>query len=209
MGTSVSVKVIKDTKGAGVAALQRRLRAGVQRVLIGVPAGAGAEENGMTLAHVAAIVEFGGYVKPHTRESQVLRFQAGRYNDDSRTGIDRFRFAKKSAKSAILIRAKAAVYAKGITIPARPFLRIGISKNMDKTRRVAKAALREVARGARTVGGALELLGLDAVGAVKRYMANGEFEPNAPSTIKKKGSSRPTIDHGQLRQAITHVVESR
>lgn len=29
MSSSVSVKVIKDTQGAGVAALQRRLRAGV------------------------------------------------------------------------------------------------------------------------------------------------------------------------------------
>jgi hypothetical protein len=58
MGSSVSVKVIKDTKGAGVAALQRRLRASVQRVLIGVPAGP-TEPDGASMALVAATVEFG------------------------------------------------------------------------------------------------------------------------------------------------------
>src|SRR4051812_2947628 len=63
MGTSVSVKVIRDTNGAGIAALQRRLRASVQRVLIGVPAGP-TESDGTSMALVAATVEFGKKDQP-------------------------------------------------------------------------------------------------------------------------------------------------
>lgn len=55
---SVTVRVIKDTGGAGVAALQRRLRASVSRVLVGVPAGP-VEADGTSMALVAATVEFG------------------------------------------------------------------------------------------------------------------------------------------------------
>jgi hypothetical protein len=63
MGTSVSVKVIKDTKGAGVAALQRRLQSSVQRVLIGVPAGK-TDSDGNSLVEVAAWTEFGTSTAP-------------------------------------------------------------------------------------------------------------------------------------------------
>lgn len=63
MSSSVSVKVIKDTQGAGVAALQRRLRASAQRVLVGVPAGP-VEPDGTSMALVAATVEFGKEDQP-------------------------------------------------------------------------------------------------------------------------------------------------
>jgi hypothetical protein len=56
---SASVRIIKDTKGAGLDALLKRIGKGEQRVLVGVPRGAGAEENGVSLAQVAAFTEFG------------------------------------------------------------------------------------------------------------------------------------------------------
>lgn len=36
--------------------------------------------------------------------------------------------------------------------------------------------------------------------------ANG-WAPNAPSTIKEKGSDRPLVDQGEMRKAITYVIE--
>jgi len=36
--------------------------------------------------------------------------------------------------------------------------------------------------------------------------ANG-WPPNAPATIERKGSDRPLIDTGELRKAITYVIE--
>jgi hypothetical protein len=70
---SVSVKVIRDTKGRGVAALQRRLSPPPSRALIGVPSGKEAAD-GTSLALVAATVEFGHTaVHPDQPERPFLR----------------------------------------------------------------------------------------------------------------------------------------
>lgn len=61
--SSANVRIIRDTKGAGVDALIKRLGKG-GRVLVGVPRGAGAEENGVSLAQVAAFTEFGTSTAP-------------------------------------------------------------------------------------------------------------------------------------------------
>lgn len=204
MSSSATVRVIRDTNGAGLAALANRLKNGEHRVLVGVPQGAGHEENGTSLAQVAAIVEFGGTVKTHQRAERTLRFSEHAFRN--KDGFDSYRFAKKSAKTVILGRAKAYTQ-EGFTIPARPFLRGGIRQNMDKISRLGRRALVEIGRGARSLHSGLELMGVFATGAVKRYMVTGDFAPNAPSTIRKKGSSRPTIDEGQLRSSITHIVE--
>ena len=46
--------------------------------------------------------------------------------------------------------------------------------------------------------------------ASKRWFtdARNGWEPNAASTIRAKGSDTPGIDTGQMRRAITHVVET-
>jgi hypothetical protein len=204
MSVTVSVKVIRDTGGRGLAALQRRLRSGAARVLVGVPEGAGNEENGISLAQVAAINEFGGTIKTHERASRELKFSEHAFRN--KEGFDSYRFAKKDSKRFILGRAKAYTQ-ESFTIPERPFLRGGIRRNLPRLGRLSGRLLGQVARGATTMHGALETLGIDAAGAVKRYIVSGSFEPNAKSTIKKKGSSRPLIDDGQLRQSITSVVE--
>lgn len=199
-----NVRVIRDTKGAGLDALMRRLGRGEHRVLVGVPAGAGNEENGTSLAQVAAVVEFGGTVKQHARAARTLRFSESAFRN--KDGFDSYRFAKRGAKRVILGHARAYTQ-EAFTIPARPFLRGGILKNLDKIGRIGRSALVEIARAQRSLRSGLELMGVFASGAVKRYMVTGDFEPNAPSTIKKKGSSKPTIDDAQLRQSITSVVE--
>src|SRR3970040_344866 len=111
---SSNVRVIRDTNGAGLAALAKRLRAGEHRVLVGVPRGAGAEENGTSLAQVAARTEFGT-----------------------------------------------------ATAPGRPFLRGGVRTALPTVRRVAARDLAAVARGTKTLDGALEMSGVIAAGAVK------------------------------------------
>lgn len=154
--SSANVRIIQDTRGAGLEALSKRLRAGEHRVLVGVPRGAGAEENGASLALVAATVEFG-------KENQ----------------------------------------------PERPFLRGGVRESLPTVRRAAARDLASVAEGHKTMDAALEMSGVIAVGAVKAYMNGPHFAPNAPSTIKKKGSSQPTIEDAQLRQSLTSVVEGK
>lgn len=91
--------------------------------------------------------------------------------------------------------------------PERPFLRGGIRGNFYKITRLNTSTLRQVAEGTMDADRALNLLGEVAVGGVKEYMAGPNFAPNAPSTVKKKGSSQPTIDTAHLRQSVTFVVE--
>jgi hypothetical protein len=49
-------------------------------------------------------------------------------------------------------------------------------------------------------------LGANAAKRWFRDPRNG-WPPNAPSTIRAKGSDRPLIDTGELRRSITHVEE--
>jgi hypothetical protein len=56
----------------------------------------------------------------------------------------------------------------------------------------------------------LDRAGTIGESASKRWFTdprNG-WAPNAPSTIRAKGSETPGIDTGQMRRAITHVVET-
>lgn len=54
----------------------------------------------------------------------------------------------------------------------------------------------------------LKLAGQVAENAVKAWFTNPRngWAPNKPSTIRAKGSSRPLIDTGALRQAVRSVV---
>jgi hypothetical protein len=88
-------------------------------------------------------------------------------------------------------------------IPERSFLRAGITKSLPELKAFSANAIRRVANGGYTVRNALRHLGALAASKVQMEIVNGTFVPNAPSTIKAKGSSKPLIDSGQLRQSIT------
>ena len=154
---SAGLRILEDTKGAGLRALEKRLAAMKNRVLVGVPAGA-TEADGTSLAKVAAVNEFG--TAPGTVPE----------------------------------------------IPERSFLRAGIREGMPEFERLNRHSLKGVVEGTMTEDHALDLLGVAAVGAVKRKIGEGPFVPNAPSTIKRKGSSKPLIDTNTLRGGIVHRV---
>jgi len=92
-------------------------------------------------------------------------------------------------------------------IPERSFIRAGILRGRPKFERLNAANLRLVVLGKKTVEQAIEQLGVVASGEVKREFTVGTFEPLKPATIARKGSSKPLIDTGNLRQAITYVIE--
>jgi hypothetical protein len=92
-------------------------------------------------------------------------------------------------------------------IPERPFLRMGIAAGRPRFERLNSGNLRLILAGRKTVTRALEELGNLAAGEVKRGMVTLKFEPLKPATIARKGSSRPLIDTGNLRQSITYQVE--
>ena len=111
-------------------------------------------------------------------------------------------------------------------IPARPFIEpaIELEENKEKIARQFKqaflAALKADRDGARV---ALNKAGMQAEKAVKTYIGSDALAPNAPITIhggwmmnkkshkpfyvKGKGNRPPLINTGNLRMAVTYVIE--
>ena len=96
--------------------------------------------------------------------------------------------------------------APGAGIPMRSFLRSAIAENDAEIRKGLRRVARAAQDGAIQERQALALLGQMAASLVQAKIVDGPFEPNAPSTISRKGSSSPLIDTGLLRASITYEV---
>jgi phage gpG-like protein len=100
-------------------------------------------------------------------------------------------------------------------IPARPFMEPGIKDNTDKIVPYLEAAAREAVLGnASGVTKNLTAAGITAATGIKMKIQTGPFIPLKPSTIaqrQRRGrmGTRPLIDTGQLRNAITFVVRAK
>lgn len=94
--------------------------------------------------------------------------------------------------------------------PPRPVIEPAIAANKDKIARQYAKVLKATAKGDdAAVNSALMRTGLAGQNAARAWFrnpANG-WPPNSPKTIAKKGSSRPLIDTGTLRKAITYVIK--
>lgn len=92
--------------------------------------------------------------------------------------------------------------------PARPFLRQAYDDNKDRITEACGEFAKTLANGGSADSG-LKKLGVFGVNLVQEKIINGSFTPNAPSTIKKKGSSRPLIDTGRMRQSVHYVIRKK
>lgn len=90
--------------------------------------------------------------------------------------------------------------------PSRPFLRQSVDDNSDKINALCKSIMKNVSNGSCTAEEAYKKAGVYIKGLVQEQIKNGEFEANKPSTIKKKGSDKPLIDTGQMRQSVNFVI---
>lgn len=93
-------------------------------------------------------------------------------------------------------------------VPERSFLRSTIDVKAREMTKVAAAEFRVAVAGDQSVASAYDRIGAATVGMVQKRMEEGIGPANAPSTIKRKGSSKPLINKGQLRSAITHEVKT-
>ena len=92
-------------------------------------------------------------------------------------------------------------------IPARPVLEPAIEANKDSiTFELGKAA-KDVLED-RDPTANLQRAGLQGQNAARKWFTDprNAWAPNAPSTIRRKGSDRPLISTGAMRAAITSVV---
>lgn len=92
-------------------------------------------------------------------------------------------------------------------IPERSFLRSTVDEDNRLFIKFIDKEKNGIVKGKRTRKEALKRLGIFAEGRVKLKINKGPFVPNAPFTIKKKGSSKPLIDTGRMRGSIISKVK--
>lgn len=88
-------------------------------------------------------------------------------------------------------------------IPSRPFLRQTLAENQEKY----TALFVKLFESGISIDQIYKQIALIAQGDVQQNIVNGKWTANAPSTIKRKKSSRPLIDTGKLRQSVKGIVK--
>lgn len=92
--------------------------------------------------------------------------------------------------------------------PSRPFMRKSVDENSAEINTFIKGIQGELANGtpAETI---LKKIGVFQKGLIQDKIESGSYTPNAPSTIAKKGSSKPLIDKGDMRRAVNFVIKKK
>ena len=88
------------------------------------------------------------------------------------------------------------------TIPARPFVSDCAEKNDGQIQEAQKRLVYRVYQGGLSADGALAELGAWYVNVQKGHILHGGWTPNAPATVKRKGSNKPLVDTGQLVNTV-------
>lgn len=94
-------------------------------------------------------------------------------------------------------------------MPSRPFMRKSIDNNKDAMADYMRELAAGVMDGSVTAQNALKEIGLKQKDFMQLEIDNGNFAPNAASTIRKKGSSHPLVDSGTMRVSINYVIEKK
>lgn len=91
-------------------------------------------------------------------------------------------------------------------IPSRPFVSDCFDKNQGQISEAKKRIVYRVMEGMPASAGMAQL-GQWYQDVLKGHIRNGGWVPNAPATVKRKGSSRPLIDTGQLVNSVRWEIE--
>lgn len=110
-----------------------------------------------------------------------------------------------SAGDTALLQAEVAAFNEFGT-PERPFMRISVDSNKEKIFDFVLKTQRSVVDGTTTVKGGLDRIGVFMGTLIKKSIRDLRTPPNAPSTIKKKGSSNPLIDSAQMLNGVDHKI---
>lgn len=94
-------------------------------------------------------------------------------------------------------------------IPERPFIRGYFDGYTDDIKAQLSLTVRRILLDKGDMFSEFDRLGRWATAGMQRNITDGgkpAFVPNAPMTIRLKGSSKPLVDTGQLWSTITHKV---
>ncbi len=154
---------------------------------------------GSDLVKIAGANEFGATIKRKSTKGGVSF--GFRTQKDLRANRVRF---LKAGKGVVSLGTTKPSGPFTIKIPERSYLRAAIDENRQRILRfVDQQGINLIVKG-QSIKKTLNALGLFGVSLVKAKIIKGPFVPNAPSTIRKKKSSKPLIDKGRLFGSITH-----
>lgn len=181
-----------------------------KEVAVGFPRGGKAAsltyDNGMSVLDVAVVNQFGADIN-HPGGTPYIKEMTGNGLSSMGGAEYKVRFVKKDdPRAARLPKTKP----HRINIPARPFMDQGteamIADVKDEMAEVARMANRREISAAQ----ALKNVGAFGEKSIQEAITDGTYEPNAPSTIRKKGSNKPLQGkRGLLRQSVASVVRGR
>lgn len=143
----------------------------------------------------------------------VARIRALRTTKASvRAGIlsDAPKKAREGATGKLSLLEVAAVHEFGAPragIPARSFIRGTIDERAEDIARLERVMLAKVVAGDIALKPALDAVGAKVAGWIQQRIAAGIDPPLSPATVAKKKSSTPLVDTGQLRSAVSWLVE--
>lgn len=95
-----------------------------------------------------------------------------------------------------------------VHIPARPFLRQSVDDNVSKINNFLQSKKKDLVRGI-SAEQVLKEIGIFQKDLIQEKITDGDFAPNAASTVKKKGSSKPLIDTGRMRQSVNYEIKAK
>lgn len=95
-----------------------------------------------------------------------------------------------------------------VNAPSRPFMRKSFDDNKSEINRFIEEKKNDLISGV-SADQILKEIGLFQKDLIQETITSGSFVPNAPSTIAKKGSSKPLIDTGLMRRAVNYVVRNK
>lgn len=174
-----------------------------QEVAVGLQAGDMTKDGKMTVAQLGAIHEFGCTIDREAHS--ILTYHKMKLDRKAKTASIS-KFLKKKRANFVM---KHDVGPYSIEIPERPFLRSTFDEKNREWEQKAAQQLGMVAAGRKDATGMLSTIGNTIEGDIKRKIATGPFTPNAPSTVRRKKSSKPLIDSGRMRSSIRYIIRGR
>lgn len=121
-----------------------------------------------------------------------------------------FQHGKASEKTGVDVCDVAAFNEFGTeNMPSRPFLRDSVNDNEDMITTFLQSQVADIIQNGKTAEQALKEIGVFQKSLVQDTIEEGYFEPNALSTIRRKGSDHPLIDTGTMKNSVNYVIKEK
>lgn len=157
----------------------------------------GKESVGIQVAVIARMNEYGGVID-HPGGTKYITDAAVGGKKARMLGT---RFVKSTFQGVHKVTA-----AHKITIPSRPFMRLAWSRFNADRKKIQYRIAKDLVSGKITSDIALGQIALILEGYIAKSIKNGNWEPNAKSTVAAKGFDKPLIHSSHMLQSLSSRV---